>query len=182
MADTVRVEPLPARPSPDAPIVASAHTRVFVVGPAAPLPAGTDAVIELPDGQRFAYAPVAAGGEARTLAIDPFVRGNSFKPLHESERALAAQLSIAAGRRVETGPESERLLLVLRGAGLVFVENGDALRIEPNHVALIPAGEPARVWAQGPEDMLAIVFQPRGQQAKRRTLAGEIAKRRAPAT
>jgi mannose-6-phosphate isomerase-like protein (cupin superfamily) len=75
---------------------------------------------------------------------------------------------------METGPQSERVFVILRGTGLVFLENGDQLRFGPGDAAVVPAGEPARVWAQGPDDVLAVVLQPRGEAAPRRTLAGEI--------
>jgi len=173
----VQLAALPARASAE-PVLESAHSRSFLLAPRAELPNGTDAVIDLADSSRFAYAPRAPDASAPTmaaqLAIDPFVRGNAFRPLHESSRALSALLSIAAGRRVDTGADSERTFLFLRGAGLVFEENGDTHRFEPNHVALVPPGEPARVWAQGPEDALVIVFQPKGVSAPRRTLRREI--------
>ncbi|HVM45311.1 MAG TPA: hypothetical protein VM582_05195, partial [Candidatus Thermoplasmatota archaeon] len=106
---------------------------------------------------------------------------NAFKPLHESERALAALLSIAASRRLDAGAESERAFLFLRGRGLLILENGDTHHFEPHTLAVVPPGFAARLWAQGPEDVLAVVLQPRGGPAERRTLAGEIAKRRASA-
>lgn len=175
----MQVVPFPPRPSSDAPLLETPHTRAYLVAPGATWPAGSDVILQLPDGARFAYVPTAAGPGPAEVTIDPFVRGNSFKPLHDSPRALSALLSIAAARRVDTGPESERVFVFLRGSGLVFEENGDTHRFEPNTVCLAPAGEPARVWAQGPEDVLAIVLQPKGQQAERRTLKSEIAKKRA---
>lgn len=178
-ADLPRVIVFPPRPT-DEPLAESAHMRAHLLAPGAPAPDDTDALIVLPDASRFAYVPRAPGGPAATLAPDPLARGNSFKPLHESERALVAQLSIAASRRLDTGPESERVFLFLRGRGLLSLENGDALRFEPNQLGIVPAGYSARLWAQGPEDVLAVVFQPRAPPSEKRTLAGEIAKRRAP--
>lgn len=181
MDDVPRTVPFPPQPSADAPLVESTHSRAFLLPPSAAVPTGCDVVLPLPDGPRLAYVPTApAPGEhaAVEVAVDPFVRGNQFKPLHQSERALSALLSIAASRRLDTGPESERLFVFLRGRGLVFMENGDTHRFEPNTLALIPAGEPAGVWSQGPEDVLAVVFQPRGGRVERRTLRGEIEKRR----
>lgn len=178
----MQVVPFPARPSAEAPVVESERTRAFVLPAGAALPEGADLVFDLSDGSRFAYVPRAPGGPVQERAIDPFARGNKFAPLHESERALSALLSIAAGRRVDTGPESERLFVFLRGPGLLFEENGDTHRFAPHQCALVPAGEPARVWAQGPEDALVVVCQPKGEAVARRTLAGEIAKRREPTT
>jgi hypothetical protein len=59
------------------------------------------------------------------------------------------------------------------------MENGDTHRFAPGWAGVVPPGEPARVWAQGPEDVLAVVMQPAGQREEKRTLAGELAKRRA---
>lgn len=177
MEDLPRVVALPARPTPE-PIVETPTTRAFLAAPGGALPPEADAVVELPQGGRFVYAPRAPGGPASELTVDPMARGNSFKPLHESARALAAQLSIAASRRLDTGPESERVFLFLRGQGLLSLENGDALRFGPGDVGVVPAGYAARLWAQGPEDVLAIVLQPRGASGEKRTLASEIAKRR----
>lgn len=157
------------------------HSRVYLLPPGGAPPPDTDAVLDLPDGGRVAYAPREPGGPATQLALDPFVRGNAFKPLHQSERALSALLSLAASRRLDTGPESERIFLFLRGPGLLSLANEDVQRFGPNTLAIVPAGEPARLWAQGPEDMLAVVFQPRSAPAERRTLASEIAKRRTSA-
>lgn len=145
----MQVVTLPARPATE-PIVASPHARAYVLPPAAPLPDGADAAFDLADGSRFVYAPEAPGTFTATLAVDPFVRGNSFKPLHDSPRALSALLSVAAGRRVDTGPESERLFLILRGVGLLFEENGDTHRIEPNSVALVPPGGAREGLGAGP--------------------------------
>lgn len=162
-----------------APVVESAYARAFVLGARAAAPEGTAVTFLLPSSARFAYTPRSPSvAPPVEVAPDPFVRGNAFTPLHQGDRALVALLSIAAGRRLETGPESERLLVVLRGRGLVFLENGDTLPFDANHLAFIPAGEPARVWAQGPEDVLAVVMQPNVAPVKRRTLADEIAKRR----
>ncbi|HUR70292.1 MAG TPA: hypothetical protein VM370_13690 [Candidatus Thermoplasmatota archaeon] len=176
------VVPFPPRPSPEAPLVASATSSAFLLPPGAPLPPGTDTWLHLPDGARFAYVPTPGPapepGTDVMLTVDPFVRGNRFTPLHESPRALAALLGIAAARRVDSGPESERLFLFMRGQGLVFDQNGDSARFGPMTACLAPAGEPARLWAQGPEDVLLLVFQPRGAKVERRTLRSEIEKRR----
>lgn len=171
-----------SKPLPESPglVLETAQSRSHIAAATGALPEGTDVAFALPDGRRFAYAPSAAGaGPPREVAVDPFVRGNQFRPLHQSERSLAALLSIAAGRRLETGPESERVLVFLRGHGLVFLENGDTYRFEPGTLVCVRPGEPARVWAQGPEDALAVVLQPAGVRAEKRTLAGELAKRRA---
>lgn len=184
MDETARTLPLPERPSLEAPAVETAHARGYLLSPVGALPAGTDLAFGLPGALRFAYVPraeAAAGAAAREVEVDPFLRGNQFRPIHESSRSLAALLSIAAGRRLETGPESERLLVFLRGRGLVFLENGDTLPFQAGHVGVVPAGEPARVWSQGPDDVLAVVIQPQGMREARRTLAGELAKRRAAA-
>lgn len=180
MDELARTFELPERPSLETPAVETPHARGYLLPPAGPLPEGCDLAFGLPAALRFGYVPTA-GGEAarREVEVDPFLRGNQFKPLHQTGRALAALLSIAAGRRVETGPESERLFVFLRGTGLVFQENGDTHRFAPGWAGVVPAGEPARVWAQGPEDVLAVVMQPAGQREERRTLAGELAKRRA---
>lgn len=143
------------------------------------LPDGAEIVVQLPDATRFAYAARAAPGPGVEVAVDPLLRGNAFKPVHASATTLAAVLSLAASRRMDMGPESERVLLVLRGRGLVSLDNGDAHRVEPMTWAFVPAGEPARLWSQGPDDVLALVVQPQGQREEKRTLAGEIAKRRA---
>lgn len=177
MEELARAIDLPKSPGTDA-FGESTSARFFLVAPGAPLPDAADVAFTLPDGSRFAYAPRAPGGPAQVVTIDPFARGNSFTPLHESERALSALLSLAASRRLDTGPESERAFLFLRGTGLVSLENNDVIRFNPNVLIVVPAGEPARVWCQGPEDALAVVMQPHGQQEDRRTLAGEIAKRR----
>ena len=180
MDETARTFELPGRPSLETPAVETAHARGYLLSPAGPLPEGCDLAFGLPGALRFAYVPRAPGDAARAeIEVNPFLRGNQFRPLHQSGRALAALLSIAAGRRVETGPESERLFVFLRGTGLVFQENGDTHRFAPGWAGVVPAGEPARVWAQGPEDVLAVVMQPAGQREERRTLAGELAKRRA---
>lgn len=177
--DLPRLVALPPRPDAVVPFVETPHTRAFLLAPGATPPQGTDAVVELPDGGRFAYVPRAPSEDApRELAIDPTLRGNQFRPLHETTRALGALLSLAASRRLDSGPESERMFLFLRGPGLLSLENGDALRFGPGMLGVVPAGEPARLWAQGPEDMLALVLQPRAPPQERRTLAGEIAKRR----
>lgn len=175
MDELPRVVPFPGQPSLFA---ETAHARVHLVGPSAALPPDTDAVVELADGGRIAYAPREPGGPAALLKVDPFARGNSFQPLHESPRALAALLSIAAARRLDTGAESERVFVFLRGRGLLSLENGDVHRFEPHTLGIVPAGFTARVWAQGPEDVLAVVLQPRGSVGEKRTLASEIAKRR----
>lgn len=129
--------------------------------------------VRLPDGRLVGYGR----GAGAVLGVEP-LSGNGFRPLHESASTLAALLSIAAGRRLETGPESDRVLVFLRGSGLVFLQNGDAQRFAPGDATFLPAGEPARVWAQGPEDVLAVVVQPRGASAERRTLRGELERRR----
>ena len=178
MDDLARLVELPTRPDALVPFIETSTTRVFLLALGTPAPPGTDALVEMPDGARVAYAPRAPGGPPAALAIDPMLRGNQFRPLHESPRALAALLSLAASRRLDTGPESERVFLFLRGPGLLSLENGDALRFGPGSVGVVPAGEPARLWAQGPEDVLAVAFQPRAPPRPRRTLSGEIAKRR----
>lgn len=171
---------LPPEPS-DAPVLETAHARAYRLAPGASLPEGTDVAFTLRDGTTFAYAPAAAAAAAPALVrVDPFLKGNHFQPLHESPRALAALISVAQQRRVEMGPESERLVVFLRGHGLVFLENGDTMKWAEGFVALLPAGIPARVWAQGPDDMLAVVLQPTGSREPRRTLASEIAKKRVP--
>lgn len=144
-------------------------------------PPGADLVVALDDGRRLAFVPLVEGpGAGGEVVPDPLLRGNAFLPVHESGRALAAMLSVAASRRVETGPESERVFVFLRGRGLVFLENGDTFGFEPGTLVVVPPGEPARVWSQGPDDALVVVLQPRGAEPeRRRTLAGEIAKRRA---
>lgn len=177
MEELPRVVPFPERPSL---VAETTHARVHLLGPSGELPADTDAVVELADGARIAYAPREPGGPATALKFDPFTRGNAFQPLHESPRALAALLSLAAARRLDTGAESERVFVFLRGRGLLSLENGDVHRFEPHTLGIAPAGYPARLWAQGPEDVLAIALQPRGVPTEKRTLAGEIAKRRQP--
>lgn len=180
MDEQARTFPLPERPSLETPCVETPHARGYLLPPAGPLPEGCDLAFGLPGALRFAYVPSAPGEAARhEVEVDPFLRGNQFRPLHQSARSLAALLSIAGGRRLETGPESERLLVFLRGSGLLFMENGDTHRFEPGHAGVVPPGEPAKIWAQGPEDVLAVVMQPAGQRQERRTLAGELAKRRA---
>lgn len=160
-------------------VIESPFARVHHLAPSTSVPPGTEVLVALPTGARVAYEPVAPGEAAqRELPVDPMMRGNSFTPLHDSPRALAAALSVAAGRRVETGPESERVLVILRGVGLVFQENGDTHRFEAGNLAFLPAGEPARLWAQGPEDVLAVALQPNVARAQRRTLAGEVARRK----
>ena len=168
-----------AAPDAAAPAFETPAARVFLLPPGGALPEGTEAVVLLPDATRVAYVSRAAPGAAVEIAPDPFLRGNKFQPVHASATTLGAMLSIAAGRRLDTGPESERVLLILRGVGLVFLDNGDTMRIEPGSWAFVPGGEPARVWSQGPDDMLAVVIQPRGPPVEKRTLAGELAKRRA---
>lgn len=160
-------------------VLATQHSRCLLLEPGAPAPEGFDVLVVLHDGRRLAYAPSMAGPDSGAeLVPDPLLRGNAFLPVHESERCLAAFISIAAGRRVETGPESERILVVFRGVGMAFLENEDLLKFEPGTVVALPPGVPARVWSQGPDDVLAAVFQPKGVKAARRTLASEIAKRR----
>lgn len=166
MDEAARVETLP--------LAGPALGGRVTVG-AAP-PETFEVALALPDGRIVAY--VARGAAGLTLAPEPLA-GNAFRPVHESDATQVALLSIAAARRLETGPESERVLVFLRGRGLVFLQNGDALPYAAGDVALLPAGEPARVWAQGPEDALALVVQPKGERAERRTLAGELARLRA---
>lgn len=159
-------------------VLETEHSTCYHLPPSGAEPADADLVFALADGTRFAYAPRGAPGGAHEAQVDAFLRGNAFRPMHDSPRVLAATLSIAAGRRMETGPESERLFLFLRGVGLVFLENGDTVKFEPGSVVAVTPGAGARVWAQGPEDALAVVMQPRGAEAPRRTLAGEVARRR----
>lgn len=177
MEELPRVAPFPAGPGA---IDQTPHARVLLLAPSDPPPADTDALIPLADGSRIAYVPRAPGGPATELKVDPFLRGNAFEKIHESPRALAALLSIAAARRMDAGADSERVFVFLRGAGLLSLENGDVHRFEPNTLAIVPAGFAARLWAQGPEDVLAVVLQPRGVAAQKRTLASEIAKQRHP--
>lgn len=172
-----RTVAFPALPSADAPALATTHGRAYVLPASGALPPGADLVVALADGARFAYA-CEGGGPAREASVDPFLRGNAFKPLHDSAHAQAALLSIAASRRLQTGPESERLFVFLRGSGMMFLENGDVHRFDAGFLGVAPAGEPAKLWAQGPEDVLALVVQPKGERAERRTLAGELARRR----
>lgn len=175
-----RTFPLPDAPSLESPAVETPHARGYLLPAAGAPPRGADVVFGLPGALRFAYVPAGEPVPApREVELDPFLRGNAFKPIHQGPRTLAALLSIAASRRLETGPESERLLVFLRGRGLLFMENGDTLPFEPGWAGVVPPGEPARVWAQGPEDVLAVVLQPAGQRAERRTLAGELAKLKA---
>lgn len=166
------------------PVIETPHARVHLLSPAEDPPGGTELTFLLPSSARVAYVPRAAGdAPAREVEADPLLRGNAFKPLHESPRALAALFSVAAGRRLGTGPESERVIVLLRGTGLVFMENGDVHPFEQNTLVYVPAAEPARVWARGPEDVLGIVLQPNvARPAERRTLASEIAKRREGST
>jgi hypothetical protein len=165
----------------EAPVLETAHARIFVRGPLSALPADCDLAFPLPSGARVVYAPREPTGDeaCHDVAPDPFLRGNAFKPLHDSPSAQAALLSIAAARRVETGPESERIFVFLRGNGLVFLENGDTFPFSPEHAVVVAAGQPARVWAQGPDDALVVVIQPKAGMTARRTLAGEVARRRA---
>lgn len=173
-----------ARPDAVVPAFETPAARCYHLPPGGAAPAGTEVVMPLPDATRLAYAPRGNEGVvAVELPVDPLLRGNAFSPLHQSAITQVALLSVAAARRVDVGPESERVFVILRGLGLVFLDNGDTFRIEPGTWAFIPAGEAARLWAQGPEDLLAIALQPAGQRAERRTLAGELAKlkeRRAP--
>jgi quercetin dioxygenase-like cupin family protein len=150
-------------------VVETPHARVV-----AALADDAEATLFLADGTPVSYTLRAAGEPARAeLKVDPMLRGNAFKPLHDSARAQAALLSVAASRRMESGPQSERAFVILRGSGLVFLENGDTMRIAPGDVAIVPAGEPARLWAQT-DDLLVVALQPKGQDAPRRTLAGEL--------
>lgn len=177
--DLAGVAPLPPRPT-DAPVLDTGLSRVYALPPGAPAPPGADATLALPDATRVAYV-LAGEGAPTELLVDPFVRGNAFQPLHASARAQSALVSLAAGRRLDMGPESERVLVFLRGRGLLSLDNGDVHRFEPHHVGFVRAGEAARLWAQGPEDVLAVVFQPRGGRQEKRTLASEIARRRSEA-
>lgn len=176
--DLARTLAFPPRPSAEEPALATSHSRAYLLPATGALPEGADLVATLADGARFAYA-CDGGGPAREVVLDPFLRGNAFKPVHDSPRAQAALLSVAASRRLETGPESERLFVFLRGSGLVFLENGDVHKFAPGFLGVVPPGEPAKLWAQGPDDALALVVQPKGERAARRTLAGELAKLRA---
>jgi hypothetical protein len=170
-----RVEPLPVPGGS----LAMAHGLLHVLAEGAALPPSCDAAFVLPGKALVAFEPLPSAPGARAmLAVDAQLRENAFRPLHASARSHAALLSLAVARRMESGPESERALVFLRGSGLVFLENGDALRFAPLSAALLPAGEPAAVWAQGPEDALAVVFQPVMPAAAKRTLAGELAARR----
>lgn len=163
-------------------VLQTPHSRCVLLDVGEPAPPGFDLVVVLADGRRLAYEPALAGPDSGAeLVPDPLLRGNAFLPVHESDRSLAAFLSIAASRRVATGPESERIVVIFRGVGMVFLENEDLLKFEPGTVLALPPGDPARVWSQGPDDVLAAVLQPKGVTAPRRTLASEIAKRRSQA-
>lgn len=156
------------------------HSQAMLLDVEGAPPEGADAVVVLADGRRLAYLPALPGPDAGSRIVpDPLMRGNAFVPVHESPRSLGALISVAASRRVGMGPESERVLVFLRGEGMVFLENEDILKFAPGTLVVLPPGEPARVWSQGPEDALLAVLQPQGQQAERRTLAGEVARRRA---
>lgn len=192
-------------PTPDAPVVryAGASSTLAVVGEGGALPEGADALLVVEPGGALepwaltapAPAGVAVPGRARALAYvahvaappeaaplrlraDPeSVRLNEFKPLFENARAAAALLSVAAGRRVDSGPEVERTFIVLAGSGLVFLQDESTLAYREGDAIVVPAGEPARLWARGPEDARLVVFQPQAPPAERRTLRGELAKR-----
>src|SRR5207249_5635337 len=136
---------------------------LHVMGPRDAPPEGAEVLLRLSSLDVAAYVPRGGGtgAPAAEIAPDPLLRGNAFRVAHESPRTLAALVSVAAGRRMESGPESDRLFLVLRGSGLVFLQNGETLRFAPLDAIFVPAGEPARLWAQGPEDLLAVALQPR---------------------
>lgn len=169
-----------ARPDTVVPAFETPAAACYHLPPGAAAPSGCEVVVPLPDATRLAYLPRAAQASvAVEVPIDPLLRGNAFRPLHQSAATLVAALSVAAARRVDVGPESERIFLVLRGIGLLFLDNGDTFRLEPGTWAFVPAGEGARLWAQGPEDLLAVALQPAGQKVERRTLAGELAKLKA---
>lgn len=179
---------------------ATSASRGTVVAQGAAPGGGEDAWLVL-DGERALdlHAPPAPGRvpAARALAYEvvsaaprapppgPFAvphradparlgSGNAFAPLFENARAAGALVGVGAGRRVDAGPESERAFVVLAGTGLVFLQNGDTLALEPGGVALVPAGEPARVWARGPADLAVLALQPQAPPAERRTLASEV--------
>lgn len=154
-------------------VLETEHARL-VVGDAD----DAEVLVDLPQGFVAAYAPKLAGVAARKRVVVEPLSGNAFRLVHESDRAQAALVSIAAARRLESGPQSERVFVFLRGKGLVFFENGDTLPFASGDAVVLPAGEAVRVWAQGPDDVLAVVLQPRMAEAPRRTLAAEIAKRR----
>ncbi len=175
MEDVPRV----ARIGTDSVVYESQRSRGLLVPVGDKAPEGTDVLVALPDGRRLAYLPTPPSPDMPTdVVADPLIRGNAFVPVHESAHSLAAVLSVAAGRRVNTGPESERVLVVLRGTGLVFLEKEDTIPFETGDVVVIPGGESARLWSRGPEDLLTIALQPKGEPEKRRTLASEIAKRK----
>lgn len=108
--------------------------------------------------------------EANPLALT----GNAFVPLYESERSACALFHVEAGRRMHTGPESERTFLFLGGTGLVFLEEGTTVPIRAGDVAVLAPGYPARIWARGPEPLSGVVFQPVMERAERRSLRGEL--------
>lgn len=165
------------RPRVDAPVTVTLPPEGPALGGRLVVGASAfEVAVPLPDGRVVGY--VRGGDARRVLAVEPLA-GNAFRPLHSSPTTLAALLSVAAGRRLEMGPESERVLVYLRGTGLVFLANGDAQKFNAGDASLLPAGEVARVWAQGPGDVLAVVVQPQGPPAERRTLKGELEKRRA---
>lgn len=111
-----------------------------------------------------------AVSEANPMAL----AGNAFVPLYESGASACALFHVEAGRRMHTGPESERTLLFLGGTGLIFLEEGTTVPIRAGDLAVLAPGYPARVWARGPEPLAGVVFQPQMVRAEKRTLRGEL--------
>lgn len=155
-----------------------------------PLEAGPVTVLAPPAHHARAAGPVLAyralgaleapDADEETVRVDAArPQGNSFQVVFESTRAAGAFLSIAAGRRVDAGPESERTWIVLAGRGLVFLQNETTLPVKAGDVAVVPPGEPARLWCRGPEDLRVIALQPQAPPAERRTLLGEVRRLRA---
>ncbi len=178
--DVARAVPFEEADPTTGTLLTTPHGLVRILPEGGEVPSGTDVIISVPEtGVQVTFQPTkGAGGAATRLAGTYAFEGNAFEPIHESPTRLAAVVNLEASRSLTMGPESERILVALRGSGLAFLENGDAIHVKPGMVTVVPAGDPARAWARGPEDLLFIVVQPAGEApAERRTLAGEIRKR-----
>ncbi len=160
--------------------VATSHGTVVRLTTAEAAPAGAEIIIPFPGGG-LAYVPMEpAPTDPVTVSPDVKLAGNAFLPVHESARCRAAVINLSATRSVTMGPESARIVIPVRGSGLVFLDNGDNLNVKPGVITILPAGESARAWSRGPDDLLMVVLQPGDDApAERRTLASEIARRKA---
>ncbi|HWG89569.1 MAG TPA: hypothetical protein VNZ52_01845, partial [Candidatus Thermoplasmatota archaeon] len=132
-----------------------------------------------PSEEAPAEGPVALQNQrnrALHVANPRALAGNAFHPVYETPDSACGLFHIEAGRRLTTGPESERTFLITEGTGLVFLEDETTLPLRAGDVCIVQAGYSARLWARGPAALSGVVFQPQVAPTERRTLKGELTK------